>query len=288
MKHFCFGVVWVLSCMLVCSGVGAAPVGIPPLKGRVTDLTATLTPAQCQQLEGTLQQFEAAKGSQVVVLMVPSTGEETIEQFGIRVADQWKIGRQGVDDGVILLVAKGDRTLRIEVGRGLEGALPDATASRIINEIIVPFFKAGNFFGGIQAGVGRIILTIQGEPLPAPVSTPRTNDDATGGIWVSLITASVVVSMAISALVGRIGAGLIGGGAVGVIIFMILGSWLAGVVSGVIAFLLIFLLASASRESGGYSGYSSGGGGWSSGSSGGGGFSGGGGSFGGGGASGRW
>ncbi|MEI8138587.1 MAG: TPM domain-containing protein [bacterium] len=116
-------VVTLLALLVVGATVMAAPVPVPVLKSRVTDLTGTLNAGQCQQLEGVLQQFESTKGSQVVVLIIPSTGEETIEQFGIRVADAWKIGRQGVNDGAILLVAKNDRTLRIEVGRGLERAL---------------------------------------------------------------------------------------------------------------------------------------------------------------------
>src|SRR6185437_12342194 len=106
--------------------------------------------------------------SQIAVLMVPTTAPETIEQFGIRVADQWKLGRKGVDDAAILIIAKQDRTVRIEVGYGLEGALNDAVSERIVSEIIVPRFRQGDFYGGITAGVDRMIGVVNGEPLPAP------------------------------------------------------------------------------------------------------------------------
>ena len=141
---------------------------MPPLKGRVTDLTGTLKPEQAASLEQLLRSFEARKGSQIAVLIVPTTAPETVEQYALRVGEQWKIGRKDVDDGAILVVAKDDRTLRIEVGYGLEGALNDATASRIIREVIVPRFREGDFFGGISAGVDRMIRVIDGEPLPAP------------------------------------------------------------------------------------------------------------------------
>ncbi len=270
----------------------AAPVPVPALKSRVTDLTGTLNSGQCQQLEGTLQQFESTKGSQVVVLIVPSTGEETIEQFGIRVADVWKIGRQGVNDGAILLVAKNDRTLRIEVGRGLEGALPDATASRIINEIIVPFFKKGDFSGGIEAGVGRILKVIQGEPLPAPAAGMNRKNSKIGDFFPLLFIGVPIFFSFLGLLISRLLAGVIGGGIMGVATYLFTGALVMGLMIGVFFFVIIILIASAKGATGGIGsgggGLSSGGGGWSSGSSSSGSFSGGGGSFGGGGASGRW
>ena len=119
-------------------------------------------------LDATLQAFEARKGSQIAVLIVPTTSPESIEQFSIRVADAWKIGRKTIDDGAILVVAKDDRSLRIEVGYGLEGVLTDATAKRIIDEVIVPKFRTGDFAGGISDGVDRMLKVIDGEPLPAP------------------------------------------------------------------------------------------------------------------------
>ena len=145
--------------------------------GRVTDQTATLTNEQKSALEQTLRSFEARKGSQVVVLIVPSTAPETIEQYALRVAEQWKPGRKNVDDGALLVVAKDDRTLRIEVGYGLEGALTDADSKRIISEIIVPRFRQGDYYGGITAGVDRILRVIDGEPLPKPEKgAPRVAD----------------------------------------------------------------------------------------------------------------
>ena len=134
----------------------------------MTDLTETLTPDQTAKLEQKLAAFEARKGSQIAVLIVPTTQPEAIEQYSIRVAEQWKLGRKGVDDGALLLVAKDDRALRIEVGYGLEGALPDAIAKRIIEDIIVPRFKTGDFYGGIDAGVDAMIKVVDGEPLPPP------------------------------------------------------------------------------------------------------------------------
>ncbi|HYL17525.1 MAG TPA: YgcG family protein, partial [Burkholderiales bacterium] len=148
-------------------------VPVPGLKARVTDLTHTLTPEQTAQLEQKLAAFESRKGSQIVVLIVPTTKPEEIEQYSIRVAEQWKVGRKGVDDGAILLVAKDDRALRIEVGYGLEGALPDVTAKRIVSDIIVPHFKTGDFYGGIDAGVDAMIKVVDGEQLPAPTTPQR-------------------------------------------------------------------------------------------------------------------
>src|SRR5262245_38066835 len=155
-------------------GIAAwAQVAVPPLKGRVTDLTGTLKPEQIASLEQMLQSFEARKGSQIAVLMLPTTAPETIEQYSLRVAEQWKVGRKKVDDGVVLVVAKNDRTVRIEVGYGLEGALNDATANRIIREVIVPRFREGDFYGGIAAAADRMIRVIDGEALPEPSPGPQ-------------------------------------------------------------------------------------------------------------------
>src|ERR1700737_961092 len=158
-----------LLALLLCWAVTAfADVAVPPLTGRVVDQTGTLSSGDIDRLTQTLKNLELRKGSQVAVLIVPTTQPETIEQFSIRVADAWKIGRKKIDDGAILVVAKDDRRLRIEVGYGLEGALPDVTTKRIIDEIITPKFRSGDFSGGISAGVDRIIGVIDGEPLPAP------------------------------------------------------------------------------------------------------------------------
>src|SRR5213083_3604251 len=145
-----------------------AEVAVPPLKAHVTDLTGTLSASQLRDLDSRLSDFERGKGSQVAVLMLPSTQPETIEQYSIRVAEAWKIGRARVDDGVILVVAKNDRKLRIEVGRGLEGAIPDAIAKRVVSDVIAPHFRADDFYGGIAAGADALAKLIEGETLPPP------------------------------------------------------------------------------------------------------------------------
>src|SRR6202020_1983989 len=155
--------------LLVCWAFAAlADVAVPPLSGRVVDQTGTLSSSDVAALTQTLRDFEARKGSQIAVLIVPTTQPETIEQYSIRVAEAWKIGRKKIDDGALLVVAKNDRKLRIEVGYGLEGALNDITAKRIIDEIITPQFRNGDFAGGVAAGVDRIVGVINGESLPAP------------------------------------------------------------------------------------------------------------------------
>src|SRR2546421_10157897 len=136
---------------------------IPPLKARVTDLTGTLNAQQKSALEQSLAEFEARKGAQLAVLMLPSTQPETIEQYAVRVEEAWKLGRKGVDDSVLLVIAKDDRKLKIETGYGLEGILPDAVAKRIIEDDIVPRFKAGDFYGGIRAGMDRLMRLVEGE-----------------------------------------------------------------------------------------------------------------------------
>src|SRR6202043_1557719 len=158
-----------LVALLMCWAVTAfADVAVPPLSGRVVDQTGTLSSDTIASLTQTLKGLELRRGSQVAVLIVPTTGPETIEQYSIRVAEAWKIGRKKIDDGALLVVAKNDRKLRIEVGYGLEGALNDVTAKRIIDEVITPKFRSGDFAGGISAGVDRIVGVIDGEPLPVP------------------------------------------------------------------------------------------------------------------------
>src|SRR5438874_11728355 len=152
---------------------------IPPLKARVTDLTGTLAAQQKSALEQSLAEFETRKGAQIAVLMLPSTQPETIEQYAVRVQESWKLGRKGVDDGVLLVVAKDDRKLHIEVGYGLEGILRDAIAKRIIENDILPRFKEGDFYGGVRAGVDRIMRVVEGEKLPPP-SAHRTHPQSEG------------------------------------------------------------------------------------------------------------
>ena len=276
----------VLSCALF------AQLAVPPLKARVTDLSGTLTEQQRTALEERLAAFEARKGSQIAVLLLPTTQPETIEQYGIRVGEQWKVGRKGVDDGAILIVAVKDRTLRIEVGYGLEGALPDAIAKRIVDDYIVPRFKSGDFYGGIDAGITRMMAVIDGEPLPPPQSKSGGKAGTQGFEQLLVIGFMLVfvVGGMIRAALGRFA----GSGVIGVIggiaAWLILGSIVAAAIVSVVALILSLMggMSGAGRGRGGwYSGGwpSGGGGGWSGG---GGSWSGGGGGFGGGGASGRW
>jgi uncharacterized protein len=161
--------------------VARADVAVPPLTARVVDLTGTLSSDQVAALEQKLKAFEDRKGSQIAVLIVPTTQPETIEQYSLRVVEQWKLGRKKVDDGALLLIAKNDRKLRIEVGYGLEGALNDATSKRIIDEIITPKFKSGDFAGGISDGADRILKVIDGEPLPRPRRKAKSPISALSG-----------------------------------------------------------------------------------------------------------
>jgi uncharacterized protein len=276
--------VWLTSLIavlwLLCAPWAAAEVAVPPLKARVTDLTGTLQPDQRAALEQTLQAFENSKGSQIAVLIVPTTQPETIEQYAIRVADAWKLGRKGVDDGVLLLIARNDRKLRVEVGYGLEGAIPDAVAKRIVSEIIAPHFKQGDYFGGIRAGVDRIIKAVEGEPLPEKKSS-QSKDEGGSGDWLAIgFVLAVVVGGAMRALLGPFVGGLVAGSIAVVVAWLLFASLMMALVAG----LFVFIFTLLGRHGGG--GWSSGGGGWSGG--GGGGFSGGGGGFGGGGASGDW
>lgn len=272
---------------LLWSVVAGAQVAIPPLTARVIDQTATLTAEQIATLEKTLQTFEARKGSQLAVLLVPTTAPEGIEQYALRVAEQWRLGRKGVDDGALLLIAKEDRAVRIEVGYGLEGALNDATSKRITNDIIVPFFKRGDFYGGITAGVERIIRVIDGEPLPEPGrQSPAGGNDAQQYFPLILIAAFVVGNMLRGAL-GRMFGAVATGGIVGIIAWLFISSLLIAFVAGLAAFLFTLLGGGPRSGLGRYPG-GFGTGGHGGGIFGGGGFRGGGGTFGGGGASGRW
>ena len=169
-----------LSLLLWCiTGVSGAQVAVPELRSPVTDLTSTLTPEQVTALDQKLRAFEQRKGSQLAVLIVPTTQPEAIEQFSIRVVEAWKLGRRGVDDGVLLLVAKDDRAVRIEVAYGLEGALPDVIADRIVEQVVVPRFRNGQFYEGINEAVDRIIGVLDGERCRSRRSA-RVHDPAKG------------------------------------------------------------------------------------------------------------
>lgn len=264
---------------------------IPALTGRVTDLTATLSADQRGQLEARLAAFEKSKGAQIAVLLVATVKPETVEQYALRVVEAWKLGRKGVDDGALLLIAKEDRKLRFEVGYGLEGALNDATARRIISETITPRFKQGDFFGGIDSGIDAAIRVIDGESLPSPKETSRKSGLSFGSLWDNLETLLFggfvlvfIIGGVLRSIFGRfLGAGVVGVFA-GLIAAFLLSSLLIAGIVGVLAFIFALLVGQSAGGSGGWSsGNSSWGGGGSSG-----GFSGGGGSFGGGGASGDW
>ena len=289
----------VLALFLCWAGAAAADVAVPPLTGRVVDLTGTLSNDQIAAQTQRLKDLEKRKGSQVAVLIVPTTQPETIEQYSLRVAEAWKIGRRKIDDGALVVVAKNDHKLRIEVGYGLEGALTDVTARRIIDEVIVPRFRTGDFAGGIDAGITRIISVIDGEPLPAPAPEASQGQDidldTLASFWPFILVGALMIGGFLRALLGRLLGSVAAGGIIGAIAWLLLGSLIAAVAVGGMAFLFTAIAGSFAmvgppgrgRYGGGYVGGGFSGGGWSSGSSDGG-FSGGGGSFGGGGASGSW
>ena len=298
---------FVLALLLCWVAAAAAEVGVPPLSGRIVDLTGTLSDGFISQQSARLRDLELRKGSQVAVLIVPTTQPETIEQYSLRAAETWKIGRRKIDDGALLVIAKNDRKLRIEVGYGLEGALTDVSARRIIDEVIVPRFKTGDFEGGVAAGLTRMIGVIDGEPLPAPAPEAEHAEIDAGVLGFIFSPFGLLAYAAVAAIMRGLFGRLLGStataGVIGGVAWWLLGSLALSGVLGVAAFFLTMfgdsILSSSmqagrnNRRGGGYSGgggWSGGGGGWSSDSSSSdsGGFSGGGGSFGGGGASGSW
>ena len=271
---------------LAASICAAALVPVPALTARVTDQTGTLTAEQKASLERVLQQFEARKGSQIVVLVVPTTAGEAIEQFALRAAERWQPGRKKIDDGVLLVVAKDDRALRIEVGYGLEGALNDATAKRIVSEVIVPQLRKGDFYGGIAAGVDRIIRVVDGEPLPAPAGTTATNRDSLEQLLPVLFIVAVVAGIALRSMLGQLHGAVVTGAVVGALAWLMANVLAVAVIAGFAAFVLALLGIGGGGYGGMHGGYGYRGGFGRGGF--GGGFRGGGGGFGGGGASGRW
>jgi uncharacterized protein len=268
--------------LLPATGRAAEPVPLPALNARVTDLTATLDATQRGRLEAQLAAIDRAGKAQVAVLLLPTTEPETIEQFGIRLAEAWKVGRKGADDGLIIIVAKNDRRMRIEVGYGLEGRIPDAIASRIVNERMAPAFKQGDFFGGLAAAIAAVDQALGGTAGAAEAALPAAAPVAsTGGAmqgdwieWLFMLAMGAGVLRAIFGLLGSLAAAAVGGW----LGFMVFGSTGIALVAGVVVFLLSFVSLAGGGRGGGFGG----------GMSGGGGFSGGGGGFGGGGASGRW
>jgi uncharacterized protein len=273
--------VWVA--LALCISIAAhAQIAVPALAGHVTDQTGTLSSDQKATLEQTLTSFEARKGTQLVVLMVATTAPEAIEQYALRVAEKWKPGRKKVDDGVILLVAKDDRTLRIEVGYGLEGALSDIVSKRIISETILPRFKQGDFYGGVQTGTEKIIQVVDGESLAPPAGIERSANQHLSQILPFLFIATLGVGGLLRGMFGKVGGSLVTGVVVTGLTWLMIGTLLYAVLAG-LASLFLTLIGGGTLMHG-IGGYSSGGRGGSSG----GGFRGGGGGFGGGGASGRW
>ena len=274
---------------------------VPELTGRVIDQSGTLSSSDVQSLSDQLKKLEDDTGAQVVVLMLPSTAPEDIAAYAWRVASSWKLGRKEIGDGTLIVVAKNDRRMRIEVARKLEGAIPDIMASRIIDEAMKPRFRADDYAGGLSAAIAQMSLLIHGEKLPAP---QQQSQRPSKSLWqyadflLPLLFFGFPIGIAIArAIFGRVLGSVVLAGLAGAVAYFITTSIL---VAGVAAFfgLIFTLLSNTSRGGGGGGPYISsggGGGGWSSGSSGGGfssgggGFSsGGGGSFGGGGASGGW
>ena len=275
-----------ISLILCFSFIAHAEVAVPTLNARITDLTNTLTAEQISHIEQKLTILEQTEGSQLAVLIVPTTTPETIEDFSFRVVGKWRLGRKNVDDGVLLTIAKNDRKMRIEVGDGLEGAITDVSAGRIISEYITPEFRQGRFYEGILAGTGQIENLIKGEPLPAPTTSQGNDLNDSEGSLVFWIFASAFIAPFLSFILGRlltVSVITIGGAAfiwfssqnIQLTIF-------AAIILGIFSFAFSAPRGSSYRDGGGGYGGGFGGGGSS------GGFSGGGGGFSGGGASGGW
>ncbi len=300
---------WLLAALLCCGAPGASAqawetgtdglLPIPPLTARVADLTHTLSAAETAALEAKLADWETRTSNQLVVLIVPTTQPEPIEAYSIRVAEKWKIGRKGQDNGALFLVAKNDRKMRIEVGYGLEGVLPDVTARRIIAENVAPAFREGKFAEGINAGVDRIIAVVGGERLAPAPAAQRTRGTAAPFHFDTLLMILFIVVPVLGGILrsmfGRLPGAGIGAGIVGAAAWFFAGSLVIAVVAAIVGFIVMIFFGMGGglgrRGTGGLaSGGGGGGGGGFSGGGGssGGGFSGGGGSFGGGGASGNW
>jgi uncharacterized protein len=270
---------------LVASSSAAAQQPIPPLTDRVVDTAGALAPEARASLEAKLAAFEERKGSQIAVLLVDTTAPEALEAYSLRAAEQWRIGREGVDDGVLLVVALDDRRLRFEVGYGLEGAVPDALARRIIAEVIAPRFYEQDFAGGLDAGLDALIALMDGEPLPVPIARePEAPPFA--ALPVALVVALVAAPLFRRLLGSLFGSAALGAGA-GLVVWLLSSVLFTSLVVGAMVFVVAL------------TGIGGSGGRWVSGAGGlgrmpggfggrGGGFGGGGGRFGGGGASGGW
>jgi uncharacterized protein len=288
----------------------AFALNVPPLRARVNDLAGMLSPQDAQSLEQRLASFERDTGHQIAVLTVPSLEGDAIEDFSIRVAEAWKIGQKGFDNGAILVIAQKDKKLRIEVGYGLEGVLPDAIASRIIREVIVPRFRDGDFSAGIVTGVNAILQVTKGEPIPETARRANGQRAAQGGSLGTILMITAMLALFIGMTQKRLFGGIMSGSVVGLLAGLTssagLGLGLALLVGAILGAVGSSLGPGSSSQwsggsryrrsgwgggffPGGFGGGGSGGGGFGGGGfGGGGGFSGGGGGFGGGGASGSW
>jgi uncharacterized protein len=302
---------WLAACLALCAWLLFVPalaraqdvLPVPPLSGRVVDQTGTLTTAQSDALTQKLAAIEQQAGSQIVVLIVPTTQPEDIASYGQRVADQWKLGRHDVGDGLLIVVAKNDRHMRIEVAKALEGAIPDLAARQIIVDQMRPAFRNNDYAGGLNAAIDRLAQRIQHEGLPAPTPTAGARHDAQPGVqWPELamffFVGVPVIGAVLTGLFGRKLGSLVTSAAAGGMGWWLTASALLAGAAGVLALVLVGVMGvGSSRRRGGLGmggppiiwGGGGGGGGWSGGGGGGGGFSsGGGGDFGGGGASGDW
>jgi uncharacterized protein len=298
---------WIAALLLLAAAALWAPawaqgvVPVPPLSARVVDQTGTLDAIQLKGLEDKLAALEQAKGAQIAVLIVPTTQPEDIASYANRVGNAWKIGRKEVGDGVLVIVAKDDRKVRIEVAKTLEGAIPDLAAKQIIDEAITPNFRKGDFAGGLQAAADQLIARINGEALPPPKQSQSSRPADGGFDWmhlaIFLFFAVPILGGLLRGVLGRKLGSLVTGAGVGAIALLITSSLIVGGIAGVVALLFSMMSGAASglgtsRRGGWGAGpwIGGGGGGWSSGGGGGGGgfSSGGGGDFGGGGASGDW
>jgi len=270
-----------------------APLAVPPLSAHVIDTTATLNAGQVQQLEAKLTAFEQSRGTQMVLLLVPTTQPEDITSYSNRVANSWKIGRKEIGDGLLLVVAKNDRRVRIEVAKTLEGAIPDLATKRVIDQTITPRFKQGDFAGGLDAGLDQLMALITGEALPAPVAAGGSKQN--GFQWTDLAIFMFFAVPVLGAVARRILGAKLGslatGGVVGGIALLVTASLVVAGLATLAAFLFALLSGLMPRggRAAGWGAGSGGGFGGGFGGGGGGGFSsGGGGDFGGGGASGSW
>lgn len=257
---------------------------IPALSSPVTDVTNTLSSAEQQALGQKLSAFSQEKGSQIVVLIVPTTQPEDIAQYSLRVAEAWQIGRDKEDDGVIILLAKNDRKMRIEVGYGLEGAIPDAIAKRIVSDVMAPYFRQGDFSGGLNAAVDQLMALISGEALPAPAKKQAGASSFFDYLPI-LMFGAIFSGVVLRAIFGKFFGSALNGGVLGLLVWVLGGALLTVILVVIAAF--IFTLAMGGGRGAGY-GYHGGVGGYGGGGLGGDIFSGGGGDFGGGGASGDW